>query len=179
VSAGARGRRAADPGQLSFGTDVQSPEEGSQEGGSREGTRDEIVVLCDGGARGNPGPAGIGALVLDPATDPPTRLATVSEAIGETTNNVAEYRALIAGLTAAAAFPARRLRVRADSKLVIEQVAGRWKVRQAHLRPLRDEARRLLDRYEQVDLGHVPRERNVDADALANAAMDAQARGGR
>jgi len=133
---------------------------------------DEIVVYTDGGARGNPGPAAIGALVLDPSTTPPTRLATVSERIGETTNNVAEYRAVIAALEAARAFPARVVRVRADSMLVVEQLAGRWKVKQAHLKPLHKQARALLDAYQVVDLAHVRREENADADALVNAALD-------
>jgi len=133
---------------------------------------DEVVVFFDGGARGNPGPAAIGAVVLDPSSTPPQRLATVSERIGETTNNVAEYRALIAGLEAAAATPARAVRVRGDSKLVIEQVAGRWKVKQDHLRPLHAQARSLLSQYERVDLAHVRREHNSDADALVNAALD-------
>ena len=92
-----------------------------------------------------PGPAAIGAVVLDPSTTPPARLAAVSERIGETTNNVAEYRALIAGLEAAAATPARAVQVRGDSKLVIEQLAGRWKVKQPHLKPLHAAARALLD----------------------------------
>jgi ribonuclease HI len=133
---------------------------------------DEVVVYFDGGARGNPGPAAIGAVVLDPSSAPPTRLAAVSERIGETTNNVAEYRALIAGLEAAAATPARSVKVRGDSKLVIEQVAGRWKVKQEHLRPLHARARDLLSRYEAVELAHVRRELNTDADALVNAALD-------
>jgi ribonuclease HI len=133
---------------------------------------DEVVVYFDGGARGNPGPAAIGAVVVDPSSTPPTRLAAVSERIGETTNNVAEYRALIAGLEAAAATPSRAVKVRGDSKLVIEQVAGRWKVKQEHLRPLRARACELLARYESVDLAHVRREFNSDADALVNAALD-------
>ncbi len=133
---------------------------------------DEVVVYFDGGARGNPGPAAIGAVVLDPSSTPPTRLAAVSERIGETTNNVAEYRALIAGLEAAAATPARAVKVRGDSKLVIEQVAGRWKVKQEHLRPLQARARELLQGYDVVDLAHVRRELNADADALVNAALD-------
>jgi ribonuclease HI len=133
---------------------------------------DEVVVYFDGGARGNPGPAAIGAVVLDPSSSPPARLAAVSERIGETTNNVAEYRALIAGLQAAVATSARTVKVRGDSKLVIEQVAGRWKVKQPHLRPLCDEARALLSRFDSVDLAHVRREFNSDADALVNAALD-------
>jgi ribonuclease HI len=134
--------------------------------------RDQVVVFCDGGARGNPGPAAIGAVVLDPSTEPPTELARVSERIGVTTNNVAEYRALVAGLEAAREFPARKISVRADSQLVIRQLEGRYRVKQAHLRPLYEEARALLARYGEVDLAHVPREDNVVADALVNAALD-------
>jgi ribonuclease HI len=149
--------------QLSFGSS----------GGSPGDLPREVVIYCDGGARGNPGPAAIGAVVLDPSTDPPTRLATVSETIGVTTNNVAEYRALIAGLEAAAPFGAKRVRVRADSLLVIRQVAGQFRVKQAHLRPLYERTRELLQQYDDVDLQHVPREQNTDADALVNAALDA------
>ena len=133
---------------------------------------DAVLIYFDGGARGNPGPAAIGAVVYDASASPPQRLATVSERIGETTNNVAEYRALIAGLQAAARTPARAARVRGDSKLVIEQVAGRWKVKQPHLRPLCDRVRDLLAGYDAVDLAHVRRELNGDADALVNAALD-------
>ncbi|MCU1430657.1 MAG: ribonuclease [Actinomycetia bacterium] len=136
---------------------------------------DEVVVYCDGGSRGNPGPAAIGAVVLDPSTEPPRVLATVSETIGVTTNNVAEYRALIAGLEAAAPFHARRVRVRADSLLVINQLRGVWKVKHEGLRPLVEEARALLRGYESVDLAHVRREKNTQADALVNQALDAAA----
>ena len=133
---------------------------------------DAVLIYFDGGSRGNPGPAAIGALVLDPSTEPPGRLATVSECIGVATNNVAEYQALIAGLEAASATPARAAKVRGDSKLVIEQLSGRWKVKQPHLQPLHAQARALLDAYDEVDLAHVRREQNVEADALVNAALD-------
>ena len=134
--------------------------------------RSELVIYCDGGARGNPGPAAIGAVVLDPSTDPPTRLATVSERIGVATNNVAEYRALVAALEAAREFPARRVRVRADSQLIVRQLEGRYRVKQAHLRPYYERARELLSEYEDVELTHVPREQNTEADELVNAALD-------
>jgi ribonuclease HI len=133
---------------------------------------DEITIYADGGARGNPGPAAIGAVVFDPTTDPPTRLATVSERIGVATNNVAEYRAVIAGLQAARPYDARAVHVRADSLLVIRQLEGVWRVKQPHLRPLHAEATALLAGYEVVDLAHVPREQNTDADLLVNAALD-------
>jgi len=134
-----------------------------------------VAVYTDGGARGNPGPAAIGAVVLDPTTDPPTRLAAVSERIGIATSNVAEYRAVIAGLEAALAFPSHTLRVRADSMLVIRQLEGVWKVKKEHLRPLHARARELLASWAEVDLAHVRREENVDADLLVNAALDAPA----
>jgi ribonuclease HI len=134
---------------------------------------DTVRVACDGGARGNPGPAAIGAVVSDPSTDPPRVLATVSETIGIATNNVAEYQACIAGLRAAAPFRARRLELRADSLLLIRQLRGEYRVKQAHLKGLHAEARRLLEQYEELDLQHVRREQNVEADALVNAALDA------
>jgi ribonuclease HI len=136
---------------------------------------DVVEVFADGGARGNPGPAALGAVVLDPSTSPPTRLASVSETIGHATNNVAEYKAVIAGLEAAQPFGARLLRLRADSLLVIRQLEGAWKVKHAGLRPLHARAAELLRSWPQVDLAHVPREQNVDADLLVNAALDAAA----
>ena len=135
--------------------------------------RDELVVYTDGGARGNPGPAAIGAVVLDPSSEPPEVVATVSECIGVATNNVAEYRAVIEGLKAARAVGARRVVLRADSQLVIRQLEGRYRVKQPHLRPLFDEARALLEEFPEVELTHVRREDNTDADALVNAALDA------
>jgi ribonuclease HI len=86
---------------------------------------------------------------------------------------VAEYRALIAGLEAAQEFPARAVTVRADSMLVIRQLEGKWKVKHPNLRPLHARAMELLRAYEEVDLAHVPRDENVDADLLVNAALDA------
>jgi len=134
--------------------------------------KDHVVVYCDGGARGNPGPAAIGAVLFDPTTDPPTELATVSERIGNATNNVAEYQAVIAGLEAARELGARRVSLRADSQLVVRQLEGKYRVKQAHLRPLYEEARALLGDFDEVDLAHVRREDNVVADALVNAALD-------
>jgi ribonuclease HI len=134
---------------------------------------DTVEMQCDGGARGNPGPAAIGAVVLDVTVDPPMLLASVSEAIGIATNNVAEYKALIAGLEAVLPFGPRCLRVRADSQLMIRQLEGRYRVKAPHLRPLYETAMMLLSKFEDVDLGHIPREQNIAADALVNAALDA------
>lgn len=131
-----------------------------------------MIVYCDGGSRGNPGPAAIGAVVVDPTVSPPRRLATVSERIGVTTNNVAEWRAVIAGIEAAARFRPRSVRLRADSQLVVRQLRGEYRVRQPHLRPLHERARRLLEQFDEVDVRHVPRDANAEADALVNAALD-------
>ena len=134
-------------------------------------TDQELYVWTDGGARGNPGPAGIGAVVTRPDG---TVLAEISEGIGWATNNVAEYRGVIAGLRRARELGARRVRVRADSLLVVNQQKGLWKVKNAALRPLSEEAARLARDFERVVWEHVPRERNRHADALANRAMDDQ-----
>jgi ribonuclease HI len=136
-----------------------------------DGERDELVVYFDGGSRGNPGEAAIGAVVRDAGRDAP--LVTISERIGVATNNVAEYRALIAGLEAASRHGGRRLLVRGDSQLVLKQLRGEYKVKHPALKPLYDEARKLLRRFDDVTLEHVPRDQNVDADALVNAALDA------
>ncbi|MFI6820703.1 bifunctional RNase H/acid phosphatase [Micromonospora sp. NPDC050187] len=132
-----------------------------------------VVVEADGGSRGNPGPAGYGAVVRD--ADTGEVLAERSEAIGTATNNVAEYRGLIAGLTAAAELGATRVEARMDSKLVVEQMSGRWQIKNPGLRPLAAEAAVLVRRFAAVTFTWIPRERNRHADALANAAMDAAA----
>jgi probable phosphoglycerate mutase len=132
-----------------------------------------VVVEADGGARGNPGPAGYGAVVRD--ADTGEVLVERSEAIGVATNNVAEYSGLIAGLKAAADLGAAEVEVRMDSKLVVEQMAGRWQIKNAGLRPLAAEAARLIRRFDSVAFGWIPRERNAAADRLANEAMDAAA----
>ncbi|MFE9400819.1 bifunctional RNase H/acid phosphatase [Streptomyces sp. NPDC006530] len=137
----------------------------------------QFVVEADGGSRGNPGPAGYGAVVLDPATG--ETLAEAAEFIGVATNNVAEYKGLIAGLRAARALdPAARVRVRMDSKLVVEQMSGRWKIKHPDMKPLAAEAARVLP-PSQVSYEWIPRERNKHADRLANEAMDAGRRGER
>jgi ribonuclease HI len=132
-----------------------------------------VEVQCDGGSRGNPGPAAIGAVVLDATVDPPVVLASISECIGIATNNVAEYKAVIEALRVAREYSPRLIRVRADSQLVIRQLEGRYKVKNEGLRPLYEEARLLLQEFDEVDLEHVRREFNVDADTLVNAALDA------
>jgi broad specificity phosphatase PhoE/ribonuclease HI len=134
-----------------------------------------FVVEADGGSRGNPGPAGYGAVVRDAGTGQVLREA--AEFIGVATNNVAEYRGLIAGLRAARALdPGARVDVRMDSKLVVEQMSGRWKIKHPDMRPLAAEAQGIFPtgavRYEWI-----PRAKNTHADRLANEAMDAGKRG--
>jgi ribonuclease HI len=128
-----------------------------------------LIVEADGGARGNPGPAAYGAVVRDPQTS--KVLAAEGLPIGRATNNVAEYRGLIAGLEMAHEIdPTATLEVRMDSKLVIEQMAGRWKVRHADMKPLALQAARLQPAT--VTWTWVPRELNKAADSLVNQALD-------
>ncbi|MFE5188176.1 bifunctional RNase H/acid phosphatase [Streptomyces sp. NPDC056628] len=135
----------------------------------------ELIVEADGGSRGNPGPAGYGAVVIDAVTG--QTLAERAEYIGIATNNVAEYRGLLAGLRAAHDLdPAAKVHVRMDSKLVIEQMSGRWKIKHPDLKPLAFEAARIFPPG-QVTYEWIPREQNKHADRLANEAMDAGRRG--
>ncbi|MFG2425450.1 bifunctional RNase H/acid phosphatase [Streptomyces sp. NPDC048448] len=135
----------------------------------------EFIVEADGGSRGNPGPAGYGSVVIDAVTGETLREA--AEYIGFATNNVAEYRGLVAGLKAARELdPTATVRVRMDSKLVVEQMSGRWKIKHPDMKPLAAEAARILP-PEQVGYEWIPREQNKHADRLANEAMDAGKRG--
>ena len=136
----------------------------------------QYVLYADGGARGNPGPAGSGAVVFDGAGK---RVVEVSDYLGVATNNIAEYEAVLRGLSALSeAFPEghfshHEVLVRMDSKLVIEQMKGAYKVKHPNLIPRHISVRNLIARkFGKVAFEHVPRERNRDADALANEAMD-------
>lgn len=127
------------------------------------------VVYTDGGARGNPGPGGAGVVVFDPTG------ALVYEGgayLGEVTNNVAEYEALLWGLRVAEHAGARRVRVVCDSELLVKQMNGQYRVRSPLLAPLFLEAQSLRRRFDEISFEHVPRERNAAADRLANQAMD-------
>jgi probable phosphoglycerate mutase len=127
------------------------------------------VVYSDGASRGNPGRASIGAVVIDPTG----RVRhEVSEAIGITTNNVAEYRALVAGLEAALALGATRVEVRMDSELIVRQAIGRYRVKNSALIPLHNRVLALRRQFNEVVFRHVPRALNKHADALANQALD-------
>ncbi|MEU8786097.1 bifunctional RNase H/acid phosphatase [Streptomyces sp. NPDC048637] len=130
-----------------------------------------LIVEADGGSRGNPGPAGYGAVVLDPETG--EALAEAAEFIGTATNNVAEYKGLVAGLRAACALdPQACVRVRMDSKLVVEQMSGRWKIKHPDMKPLAAEAASVFP-PDRVTYEWIPRAQNKHADRLANEAMDA------
>jgi len=133
----------------------------------------KVVVEADGGSRGNPGPAGYGAVVRDAVSG--EVLAERYGGLGHVTNNVAEYQGLIAGLRAAGELGAESVEVRMDSKLVVEQMSGRWQVKHPSMKPLAAEARGLAAGFGQVGYSWIPRERNKDADRLANRAMDEQA----
>jgi len=135
----------------------------------------KVIVEADGGSRGNPGPAGFGCVVF--ASDHSTVLAEHGQSIGVTTNNVAEYRGLIAGLEEARRLGADDVAVRMDSKLVVEQMTGRWKVKHPAMAELHQQARALASVFGHISFGWIPREQNKHADRLANEAMDRAALG--
>ena len=133
----------------------------------------EAVAYIDGGARGNPGPAGYGVRIERPDG---TLIEEFGKAIGVATNNVAEYRGLLAALEWARAHGVRSLKVRSDSLLLVQQMLGNYKVKNPGLQPLHAKARVLAHEIGRVEFEHVRRESNVDADRLANEAMDEAAR---
>jgi ribonuclease HI len=128
-----------------------------------------VIVNVDGGSRGNPGPAAIAAVVTDPSG---AMLAERAETIGEATNNVAEYRALLLGIDLAKQLGADEIEFVGDSMLIVEQVRGRWKVKQEHLRPLHAEVRDALRGLGNWSIRHVRRGENERADELLNEALD-------
>jgi ribonuclease HI len=128
-----------------------------------------LRVFSDGAARGNPGPAGAGAVVLDPKG---RVLARVGKFLGKQTNNVAEYEGLLLGLSRAKELGARELDVRADSLLLIRQLEGAYQVKNAALKALHAKAKELLRSFDRVDLRHIPREENTLADEMSNRAID-------
>jgi ribonuclease H / adenosylcobalamin/alpha-ribazole phosphatase len=133
----------------------------------------KVLIEADGGSRGNPGPAGYGAVVW--TADHNTVLAERKQALVRATNNVAEYSALIAGLEEAALLGASEVDVKMDSKLVVEQMSGRWKVKHPDMAPLHQQATSLSTQFDRVSYTWIPREKNSHADRLANEAMDAAA----
>jgi ribonuclease HI len=128
-----------------------------------------VIAHCDGGARGNPGPAGYGALLQDEAG---AVLAELSEFLGNRTNNYAEYSGLLGCLQWALDQGHRRLRVVSDSELMVKQIQGKYKVNSPDLRPLWEEARRRIAQLDRFEISHALRHKNKAADQLANDAMD-------
>lgn len=128
-----------------------------------------LIVNVDGGARGNPGPAAIGVVVRDAAGEV---LEEVGERIGEATNNVAEYRALLRGIELAAEHGGTELELIGDSELVVRQVEGRYKVKNAGIKPLHAEVKEALAGVDSWSIRHVRRAENADADRLVNQALD-------
>jgi ribonuclease HI len=126
-----------------------------------------VVLYCDGASRGNPGPAAVGVVLAEPSG---RELLAWGEPIGRATNNVAEYRAAIAGLQKALELGARSVELRADSELLVHQISGVYRVKHPGLRPLHAKVGELLGRFERWSARHVPREANARADALADAA---------
>ena len=130
---------------------------------------DKLIVNVDGGARGNPGPAAVAAVVQDPAGEV---LEERSERIGRATNNVAEYRALLLGIERARTLGAGQLELVGDSELIVRQVNGEYKVKDATLRELHAEVLRALSGFAEWRVRHVRREENAEADRLVNEALD-------
>lgn len=131
--------------------------------------KNKLVIYTDGGARGNPGPAAIGVVVYGKGEKP---LKQVSQYIGETTNNQAEYKALIRGLTEAQTLGATELECFLDSELVVKQLTGKYKIKETGLSALAIDALRLTNKFLKVEFKHVPREKNSLADSLVNEALD-------
>lgn len=129
----------------------------------------KFILYTDGAARGNPGPAGAGAFIC---TGDGHVVAEVAEYLGETTNNVAEYRALVAGLKKLVEMGAEEIEIRADSELMVRQIQGRYRVKHPNLKPLFEEAIALLKKIPRYSIKHVEREKNKEADRLANQAID-------
>ena len=129
----------------------------------------KLTVNVDGGARGNPGPAAIGVVVRN---DDGAVVEQVGETIGQATNNVAEYRALLRGLELAAAHGADEVELIGDSELVVRQIEGRYKVKHADMKELHAQAKSLLAEFDSWSIRHVKRAQNADADALVNQALD-------
>ena len=128
----------------------------------------KVIIHADGASRGNPGPAAIGATIKDEAGQ---LLAAISQRIGRATNNQAEYRALIAALEKAIKLGANEASIYLDSELIVKQITGKYRVRNAALKPLYDQVKSLQDQLRGSVITHIPRQQNTEADNLANAAL--------
>jgi len=164
-------------------TDTLFPEFDADDEPTPAPVRRGFVIRTDGAARGNPGPASSGAALYDLARpdardDRAAPDASISDYLGIQTNNVAEYTAVVRALELAAELGAREVHLLLDSKLIVEQLAGRWRVKDSKLIPLWTAARRSLAGFDRWSATHVPRAQNSVADALANLAIDRATAGG-
>jgi len=128
-----------------------------------------VTIYSDGAARGNPGPAAIGAIIKD---EQGRYIATISRRIGTTTNNQAEYRAVIAALEKVVTLGAGKVILNSDSELIVRQVKGQYRVKNASLKPLHQKVQQLISLLEDFTIKHIPRQQNTEADKLANKALD-------
>jgi len=129
----------------------------------------KVIIYADGASRGNPGQAAIGAVILD---EQGRLIASVSRRIGRATNNQAEYRAIIAALEEAIRLGLRQVDIRLDSELVVKQINGEYRVKKVTLKPLCQQVKQLLGSLEGFTIAHIPRRQNMEADKLANKALD-------
>ena len=129
----------------------------------------KVIIWVDGASHGNPGPAAIGAVIKDEESRP---IARISQRIGTTTNNQAEYRAIIAALEKAIKLGATHVELNSDSELVVKQINGRYRVKKATLKPLYQQVKQRQSLLTGFTITHIPREQNTEADKLANAALD-------
>ena len=131
---------------------------------------DKAIIYTDGASRGNPGPAAIGVVIKDGQGKV---LARISRRIGRTTNNQAEYRAIIAALEEASRLGVARVELKSDSELAVKQIVGRYRVKNQALRPLHQRVRELQSLFQSLTIAYIPRRQNAEADRLSNAALDA------
>jgi len=129
----------------------------------------KLHIYTDGGSRGNPGPSGIGVIILDSNKK---KIKEIFKYIGETTNNVAEYSALVSGLEAALELKATDITIYLDSELLVKQLGGEYKVKDPNMKTFFDKSLGLLKKFKEFEVKHIPREKNKDADRLVNKAIN-------
>jgi len=149
--------------------EAEAAERAAQEAAARVEATRRTRLFTDGAARGNPGPAGAGAVIVSPDGHV---VAKIGKFLGDSTNNVAEYMGLILGLKRAKAMGIKELEVLSDSELLVKQLNGEYTVKADHLVPLHQEAQALLRAFPEIALRHIPREENAQADAMSNRAID-------
>jgi ribonuclease HI len=135
-----------------------------------------ILIYTDGGSRGNPGPAACAAVVQ--SADDGQTLLEEGKFLGRATNNVAEYEGILLGLELARRIEARQIEIRSDSELLVRQIVGQYRVKNPGLKPLYDRVRKAIGDFDSVEIRHVRREQNVEADRVVNETLDAERRGG-